>query len=243
MTEVHWRDFGPSDRVLVLTGAGVSAESGIRTFRDAGGLWEDFEITEVASPEGFRRDPRKVWRFYGERRVQARSCQPNPAHRALAALEARLSDRLLLVTQNVDGLHRRAGSRRLIEMHGSLFRSKCTSPGCHGFSSPWDDPEPPKEELPSCPLCGALSRPDIVWFGELLSRANLQSIEAALRTCTVFIAVGTSGAVYPAAGLVHSASSAGAHTILVNKDAAENEGAFDEIILGEAGRVLPILLG
>lgn len=243
MGVVQRRIFGPRDQVVVLTGAGVSAESGIRTFREAGGLWEDFEITEVASPEGFRRDPRKVWRFYGERRLQALACEPNPAHRALAAFEARLADRMSLVTQNVDGLHRRAGSRRVIEVHGSLFRSKCTSPACDGFREPWDDSEPHLDGPPSCPLCGAMSRPDIVWFGELLSRAHLRSIEAALRTCTVFIAVGTSGAVYPAAGLVHAASSAGAHTILVNKDPAENEGAFDEIIQGEAGTVLPILLG
>jgi NAD-dependent deacetylase len=184
-----------------------------------------------------------VWRFYGARRGQAGDCGPNPAHHALAGLEKRLGERMLLVTQNVDGLHRRAGSERLVEIHGNLFRSKCTQIGCDGYMVPWDDPKNHEPELPACPHCGALARPDIVWFGELLNRANLKKVEAAVQSCTVFLAVGTSGAVYPAAGLAHAAHSAGARTILVNKDPAENIGEFDEFVQGLAGAILPQMLG
>lgn len=235
--------FSPTDRLVVLTGAGVSAESGIQTFRDAGGLWEKHDVYDIASPEGFRRDPEKVWRFYGARRDQARDCHPNAAHRALAALERRLGERMLLVTQNVDGLHRRAGSERLIEIHGNLFRSKCTSIGCDGFMVAWEDPFSHPEGLPVCPHCGRMSRPDVVWFGELLNRKDLQAVEKAALSCTIFIAIGTSGAVYPAAGLAHAARSAGARTVLVNKDEAENQGEFDRFVQGKAGETLPMLFG
>lgn len=235
--------FSADDFVVVLTGAGVSAESGIQTFRDAGGLWENHDVYEIASPEGFRRDPEKVWRFYMARRDQAREHHPNPAHRALAALEARLGDRMLLVTQNVDGLHRRAGSRRVVEIHGNLFRSKCTSIGCDGYITPWDDPISHQAGMPTCPHCGSLARPDIVWFGELLNRRDLRTVEEAAVRCTVFVAIGTSGAVYPAAGLAHAARHAGARTVLVNKDPAENLDDFDTFVQGKAGETLPALFG
>lgn len=241
MSSTRPMTFSRTDFVVVLTGAGVSAESGIQTFRDAGGLWEEHDIYEIASPEGFRRDPRKVWRFYAARRDQAKDCHPNPAHRALVALEQRLGDRLLLVTQNVDGLHRRAGSTRIVEMHGNLFRSKCTAIGCDGYHVPWDDPKSHEPEMPVCPHCGSLARPDVVWFGELLNRRDLRTVEDAVQRCTVFVAIGTSGAVYPAAGLAHAARRAGARTVLVNKDPAENLGEFDIFLQGKAGETLPVL--
>ncbi len=157
-------------RLLVLTGAGVSAESGVPTFRDANGLWENHPIEQVATPEGFRDDPGLVWRFYSERRRKARSVQPNPGHGALAAVEERMGDRFLLVTQNVDGLHRRAGSRRLVEMHGSLFETRCFHCDRPPFA---DDSEHVAGDVPECERCAAagprgLLRPAIVWFGEML---------------------------------------------------------------------------
>ncbi len=239
---------GPEASLLVLTGAGVSAESGIPTFRDAGGLWESYPIEKVASPEGFAEDPDLVWRFYSERRLKARECRPNPGHRALAETEARLGERFLLVTQNVDGLHRRAGSRRLVEMHGNLFQSRCSS--CS--RSPFEDEEAyAAGALPYCEICrGAgrrsLLRPHIVWFGELLDPDHLARIEAfmhqAARGRFVYLAVGTSGLVYPAAGLVAAARAHGAETWLVNADPPDNVRAFGEFIQGPSGRVLPELL-
>jgi NAD-dependent deacetylase len=228
--------------LLVLTGAGVSAESGVPTFRSGGGLWEQHPVEQVATPEGFAADPELVWRFYSARRVQARTCEPNPGHRALAALEERLGERLLLVTQNVDGLHRRAGSRRLIEIHGSLFLTRCS--GCD--RAPFDDERiferPP---LPACDACRRLLRPAVVWFGELLDPEHLRAIEVFIargrRRRLVFLAVGTSGAVYPAAGLVDSARAAGGETFLVNADPADNLRRFHHFVQGRSGEVLPAL--
>jgi NAD-dependent deacetylase len=170
---------GEDTRLLVLTGAGVSAESGIPTFRAAGGLWESHPVAQVASPVGFARDPALVWRFYSERRRKASACVPNPGHLALAALEARLGDRFLLATQNVDGLHGRAGSERLVELHGNLFLTRCS----HCSAPPVaDEAEHLGPELPRCPACASrgrdsLLRPHIVWFGEMLDPAHLQRVE------------------------------------------------------------------
>ncbi len=235
---------GPDARLLVLTGAGVSAESGIPTFRDAGGLWESYPVEKVASPEGFAEDPELVWRFYSERR-RARDCAPYPGHRALAEAEARLGERFLLVTQNVDGLHRRAGSRRLIEIHGNLFQSRCSV--CD--RPPFDD-ETAYDSAPLCQTCKdagrrSLLRPHIVWFGELLDPDHLERIEAFMQAASeglVFLAVGTSGIVYPAAGLVSDARAHGAETWLVNADPPDNLRAFHHFIRGPSGRVLPELL-
>jgi NAD-dependent protein deacetylase/lipoamidase len=235
--------------VLVLTGAGVSAESGIPTFRAAGGLWESHPVEEVASPQGFAADPALVWRFYSERRTKAKTCAPNPGHEALVALEDRLGDRFLLATQNVDGLHRRAGSRRLVEMHGNLFRSRCSACDRPAFD---DERVYAEGTLPRCELCrgrgvSSLLRPHIVWFGEMLDPADLRTIDAfmaeAARHRFVFLAVGTSGVVYPAAGLVLSARAAGASTWLVNAEPAENAGMFERYVQGPSGKVLPRLLG
>jgi len=230
-------------RVLVLTGAGISAESGLATFRGAGGLWDGHPVEQVASPEGFAADPELVWRFYSMRRREAAAAAPNDAHRALAALEDRLGDRFLLATQNVDGLHARAGSRRVVELHGTLWRSRCSR--CLRPPIP-DAAFPVEPPLPRC-ACGALLRPDIVWFGEMLDAATTQRVDRFMRGAAgapfVFLAVGTSGHVYPAAGYVQVARFHGAQTWLANLDPAENAGAFDHVVAGPAGTTLPRLLG
>lgn len=234
-------------RLLVLTGAGVSAESGVKTFRDANGLWENHPIEQVATPEGFEADPGLVWRFYSERRRGAKSVHPNPGHLALAEAESRLGERFLLATQNVDGLHHRAGSRRLVEMHGSLFRTRCFECERPAFA---DESLHLAGEVPACDVCAAAGRsgrlrPDIVWFGEMLDPADMRRIgafmEEARRGRFVFLAVGTSGVVYPAAGLVLDARGQGAETWLVNAEPPENRGAFQHFVQGPSGRVLPEL--
>ena len=233
-------------RLLVLTGAGVSAESGVPTFRDANGLWENHPIEKVATPEGFQQDPRLVWRFYSERRRKARDVRPNPGHAALAAAEAKMGDRFLLVTQNVDGLHRRAGSIRLIEIHGNLFLTRCAR--CR--REPFPDESEYLGDPPPCDECqarghAALLRPAVVWFGEVLDPMNLQRIsvfvEEARGGRLVFLAVGTSGVVYPAAGLVLQARAAGAEAWLVNADPPDNARAFHHFVQGPSGKVLPDL--
>jgi NAD-dependent protein deacetylase/lipoamidase len=225
-------------RVLVLTGAGVSAESGIATFRDAGGLWEQHRVEDVASPEGFAADPELVWRFYSERRRSAKRCAPNPGHVALAELEAALGDHFLLATQNVDGLHRRAGHERLVEIHGNLFTSRCADCARAPFADEREYDAPPV-----CDQCGGRLRPHIVWFGEMLDPDDLWRIKRFMRQAErgrfVFLAAGTSGAVYPAAGFVDDARLAGAETWLVNLEPPENAGRFEHFVAGPSGRVLP----
>ena len=223
---------GRSDRVFVLTGAGISAESGIRTFREAGGIWENYRFEEVASPEGWAAHPQAVWRFYSERRAQAIVCQPNAAHRALATLERAMGDRLFLCTQNVDDLHERAGSSRVHHMHGELFRSRCEA--C--ARQPFED-RVAHQTIPQC-FCGASIRPHIVWFGEI--PFDMDQIADALEQCIVFVTVGSSGAVYPAAGFVASVRRR-AHTVYIGPERPDNADAFGECRLGKAGDILPIL--
>jgi len=234
--------------VLVLTGAGVSAESGIPTFRGVNGLWKNKPVERVASMEGFVDDPALVWEFYSERRAGAKDVKPNPGHVALAELEARLGARFLLATQNVDGLHQAAGSRRVIEMHGSLWKSRCSRCDREAFA---DDAVYERTRLPACGKCQArgefaLLRPHIVWFGEYLNPDDLQAIEhfalGARGQPFVFLAVGTSGAVFPAAQLVDQARALGARTWLVNLEPAENDSAFHHVVHGKSGEVLPRLL-
>jgi NAD-dependent deacetylase len=236
-----------STHVLVLTGAGISAESGVPTFRDAGGLWEGHDVTAVASPEGFANDPLLVWRFYSQRRAGMTGIEPNAAHRALVDLERELGDRFLLATQNVDGLHAAAGSERMVEMHGGLMRSRCTR--CD--RPPFADTTAYKPNV--APLCGqckargvdALLRPDIVWFGEMLPPGAMDRIEGFVRTAgrrLVFIAIGTSGLVFPAAGLVDATKRIGGTSWLVNLDPPANVSQFDHVVLGPAARELPALL-
>ena len=228
--------FSPTDRVFVLTGAGISAESGIPTFRGVDGLWRNYRIEEVASPAAWRRDPQLVWEFYSLRRRVAASAQPNAAHIALARLEQRLRGRLLICTQNVDNLHEQAGSQNVLHMHGELFKSRCDS--CR--RPPFEDRnlyEPPAE-IPRC-ACGGRLRPHICWFGEM--PFGLDSIHASLRSCTTFIAVGTSGVVEPAASFVAQVSGR-ARTIYVGPEEPANAAAFTELHLGKAGEALPGLL-
>lgn len=222
-------------RVLVLTGAGISAESGIRTFRDSGGLWENHRVEDVASPLGFKRDPRLVWSFYKKRWEDAINAAPNAAHLALVDLEEKLGDNFQLITQNVDGLHIKAGNRRVWEMHGSLNHCYCTS--CESGYSMQEINR--SEALPLCPACQGLLRPDIVWFGEV--PYYLPEIEEALKSCEIFLIIGTSGAVYPAAGFVMSAKLLGARTIAINLDKPDNLGYVDHFFQGKSGEVLPNL--
>lgn len=223
-------------RVFVLTGAGISAESGIQTFRDAGGLWEQHSVEEVASPAGWAADPSLVWRFYSLRRAQAATVAPNAAHTALAALEIKLADRLFLCTQNVDPLHERAGSRRVFHMHGELMKSRCE----RDHFEPFDDESTYGDggELPRC-RCGARIRPHICWFGEI--PFHMDAVHEALSAANLFVTIGSSGAVYPAAGFVRVASRAGATTVYVGPEEPDNAGAFDECRLGTAAAVVPTL--
>ncbi len=228
----------PEDRVFILTGAGVSAESGIPTFRDANGLWRNIRFEEVASPHSWRRDPRLVWEFYSMRRRRAAAARPNPAHVALAQFENSLGERCFLCTQNVDNLHEQAGSQRVVHMHGELFKSRCEA--CR--REPFEDSnlyEPPAE-LPHCD-CGSAIRPHICWFGEM--PYQLDSIAAALDACTVFMAIGTSGVVEPAASFAARARALRrARTIYVGAESPGNRSLFIECYLGKAGELLPELL-
>jgi NAD-dependent protein deacetylase/lipoamidase len=227
--------FSNADRLFVLTGAGISAESGISTFRDSGGLWDNHRIEDVATPRAWRRNPRLVWDFYSMRRRVASAAKPNPAHFALAALEKSIADRFFLCTQNVDNLHEQAGSQRILHMHGELFKSRCDS--C--FLPPFEDfsfYESPAE-LPRC-SCGGRIRPHICWFGE--TPFELDRIFAALDRCTVFLAIGTSGIVEPAASFAAHAKPH-AQTIYVGPELPSNQSLFDESFLGKAGQLLPSL--
>jgi NAD-dependent deacetylase len=241
-------DLDSRSHVLVLTGAGVSAESGVPTFRDAGGLWEGHDVTAVASPQGFAQDPLLVWRFYSERRAAMAGIAPNAAHRALVALEDQLGDRFLLATQNIDGLHAAAGSRRVVEMHGNLMRSRCTR--CD--RAPFADATAYKPG--TAPMCGqcrqrgvdSALRPDVVWFGERLPPDALDRIEAFVQAAgrdLRFLSVGTSGLVYPAAGLVDATRRVGGRSWCVNLDPPANVGEFDHVVLGPATRELAALFG
>ena len=218
--------------IVILTGAGVSAESGVPTFRGPDGLWEGHRVEDVATPEAFARDPALVQAFYDARRAALARVEPNTAHRALARLDAEWPGGLLLVTQNVDDLHERAGSKRLLHMHGELKRALCT--GC-GAAPAW---EATLSDDPACPRCGAAKlRPDIVWFGEM--PYHMDEIDAALRACDLFVSIGTSGAVYPAAGFVELAARAGAETLELNLEPSAGTPLFDEARHGPAGIMVP----
>jgi len=223
------------DRVFILTGAGISAESGIPTFRDAGGLWRNYRIEEVASPVAWRRDPRLVWDFYSMRRRVAADAKPHAGHRALASLERQLGKRLFLCTQNVDDLHELAGSERVVHMHGELFKSRCDSCDKAAFADrkKYEAPAP----LPVCE-CGGKVRPQICWFGEI--PFELDRIALKLEQCTVFVTIGSSGVVQPAASFA-AACQGRARTIYVGPEAPANEGAFGEWFTGNASQILPSL--
>lgn len=226
---------GADDRVFVLTGAGISAESGLPTFRASDGLWAGHRVEEVCTPEALAANPALVWQFYSERRAQAEKAQPNPAHRALAQLEAKLGERFFLCTQNVDDLHERAGSRNLVHMHGELAKSRCED---ECGRPPVEDRQVYKslDEVGRC-RCGARLRPHIVFFGEIPLEMN--RIERNISECTIMIVVGTSGSVYPAANFVNWARHVGARTVYVGPERPLNVRAFSQIVEGKAGEVLP----
>ena len=219
--------------IVILTGAGISAESGLATFRAADGLWEGHRVEDVATPEAYRRDPKLVHEFYDARRARLGEVEPNPAHKALARLDAEWDGDLLLVTQNVDDLHERAGSKRLLHMHGELTKGWCQA--CDERQS-WSGD---MGEAAECALCGEQGRvrPDIVWFGEM--PYEMDCIEYALRSADLFVSIGTSGAVYPAAGFVQTARYCGARTLEMNLDPSLGSTFFDESRIGPAGKLVP----
>ena len=226
--------------IVVLTGSGISADSGVATFRDAGGLWENQRVEDVATPEAWRRDPAGVWRFYQGRRAKLRGVEPNAAHLALAELErgcAAAGTPFLLVTQNVDDLHERAGSSRLLHMHGELAKLRCEA--CAHSLHDLDSLDP--DRFRPCPACGhARMRPDVVWFGEIPHGLDLIDREVSL--CTHFLALGTSGVVYPAAAFLSLARSAGAHTLVNSLDPPDNLHPTDTFHPGRAAEVVPALI-
>jgi NAD-dependent deacetylase len=224
-------------QVAVLTGAGVSAESGIPTFRDAlTGLWASYRPEDLATLSAFRRNPSMVWSWYRMRRLEIARKEPNPAHHALVRLEARVP-RFTLITQNVDGLHARAGSREVVELHGNIARVKCAD--CGVPVEQFDD----RDEVPHCPSCGGLLRPDVVWFGELLPVAGYERAERAATDAEVFLSIGTSNLVEPAASLPWIAARHGAEVAVVNPSAeGQRTGDRIHLLLGTAARVLPELV-
>jgi NAD-dependent deacetylase len=230
---VEERGLSELNNIVVLTGAGVSAESGIATFRADDGLWEGHRVEEVATPEGYARDPALVHQFYNARRARLRQVTPNAAHEALAQLDAEWPGDFLLVTQNVDDLHERAGSRRLLHMHGELLGGWCLV--CDGRFAWTGD----MGESASCPACGRPGRvrPDIVWFGEM--PYGMERIDAALSRADLFVSIGTSGAVYPAAGFVRTARYHGARTLELNLEPSQGSVFFDESRTGPAGTLVP----
>ena len=228
------------DRVFVLTGAGISAESGLPTFRGAGGIWRGYRAQDVATQEAFRADPEMVWQFYSERRKRHADVMANPAHYALAKLEQTLGDRFFLCTQNVDSLHEQAGSKQVVHMHGRLMQTRCSREGCR--TKPFDDDRlyMRRVEIPNCPECGAILRPHVCWFGEV--PYSMDRIFDQLRVCTLLLTVGSSGVVEPAASFVRMARMHNAKALYVGAEEPANQSFFDEIVLGKAGEVLPGLV-
>ena len=224
-------------RVVVLTGAGVSQESGLRTFRDAQvGLWSQYKPEDLASPEAFTRDPKLVWDWYAWRREAIKGVRPNPGHYALVEME-KLVPEFTLITQNVDGLHRFAGSQNVLELHGNIQKVRCSQ--CGIFTETWvDDPD----SVPTCSNCGGLLRPDVVWFGEPLPRGELEAAVKASRACQVFFSIGTSGVVQPAASLAHAARNNGSVVVEINAEPTPLTPKVDFAFHGKSGELLPDLV-
>ena len=222
--------------ITILTGAGISADSGVPTFRGADGLWRNFRAEELATPEAFERDPRLVWEWYSWRRELIATKQPNDAHRAIASLESRVKD-FWLITQNVDGLHRAARSTKLSEIHGNIWMVRCTACG-----AVTENHLVPLPLLPHCGRCGGLLRPHIVWFGESLHEEDLARCANQLQGCDVLLVIGTSGVVYPAAGFASIAKEAGACVIEVNLDPTPQSDLVDIALRGRAKELVPLLL-
>ncbi len=228
-----------ASRITVLTGAGVSAASGVPTFRGTGGLWRNYRPEELATPDAFRRDPKLVWEWYNWRRELIARCRPNPAHEVLAEWGHRYPG-FILITQNVDGLHEKAGSDDAVRFHGSIWEVLCWN-RCSAAPQRWRDERVPLPDIPPrCPNCQGILRPGVVWFGEPITPGVLQRSLQATR-CNVFLAVGTSAVVYPAAGLIQEASSHGAFTAEINPDATPSTGAVNAAIQAKAEEVLPAI--
>ncbi|GJQ21309.1 MAG: NAD-dependent protein deacylase [Bacteroidia bacterium] len=223
--------------VCVLTGAGVSEESGVPTFRSAGGIWEKFKPEDFARFESFISNPELVWEWYHYRKKVIREVLPNPGHVALAHMQDLVPD-FTLVTQNVDGLHARAGSRDVIELHGNITRSYCVE--CGLFAG--EEEQAVFEKTPRCKECGGLLRPDVVWFGELLPAGALEKAMEAAHRCDVFLSVGTSGVVYPAASIPLAARNAGAYVVEINREYTDLSPRMNETIIGPSGEILPLLV-
>ena len=218
--------------IVILTGAGISAESGLGTFRDAGGLWEQYPLEQVATPEGFAADPALVHRFYNARRAHCRGAEPNAAHRALARLQRAQGGEVVIVTQNVDDLHERGGARGVLHMHGELARARCAA-----CDHRWDAPDEMAVDDP-CPACRTpATRPDVVWFGEM--PYHMEVIREALRRADLFVSIGTSGSVYPAAAFVQDAARAGADTLELNLEPSEGARDFADGRYGPATEIVP----
>jgi len=222
--------------LTILTGAGISADSGVPTFRGADGLWRTFRAEDLATPEAFERDPRLVWEWYNWRRELIATKNPNPAHEAIVELERRCQE-FWLITQNVDGLHPAAGSTKLSEIHGNIWKVRCT--GCGVISENLEIPIP---ILPTCQLCHALLRPHIVWFGESLREEDLRRCDEALRACDLLLIIGTSGIVYPAAGFASVAKHVGALVIEINLESTPQSDLVDLSLQGRAKDLVPLLL-
>jgi NAD-dependent deacetylase len=225
-----------AERVTALTGAGISAESGVPTFRGADGLWQNYRATELATPQAFARDPELVWKFYNWRRQLIHGVTFNAAHRALARLEERIPS-FTLITQNVDGLHILAGSRNVLEIHGDLWKVRCTQ--CHQIST---DRAPDLGPRPTCSACGGLLRPHVVWFGESLDPAVLQGAVAASREAQVMLVIGTSSWVQPAASFSLEAKNHGAFVAEINLEKTPHSQFMDVVLQGKAGEIVPKLL-
>ena len=226
-----------ADRIAVLTGAGASQESGLRTFRDSqDGLWAKYKPTDLASPEAFARDPKLVWDWYAWRREAIKGVRPNAGHYALVEMENRIPT-FTLITQNVDGLHRFAGSRNVLELHGNILRVRCAD--CGTFTEIWGDDS---ESVPRCEACGGLLRPDVVWFGEALPRAELEAAVSAAREAQVFFSIGTSGVVQPAAALAHAARNKGSVVVEINAEPTPLTPKTDYAFHGKSGEILPELV-
>lgn len=220
------------NKIVILTGAGISAESGLGTFRDTGGIWSQYDLAEVATPEGFARNPKLVHDFYNARRANCSAAAPNAAHAAIARLQTEYPGEVILITQNIDDLHERSGACPVIHMHGELLQALC-----HSCGQRWPAPDVMAHDAP-CPRCGrASTRPDVVWFGEI--PYHMDEIGAHLREADLFAAIGTSGQVYPAAGFVAEARSHGAKTVEINLERSDISDAFDDWIIGPASRAVP----
>jgi NAD-dependent deacetylase len=226
-----------SHDVAILTGAGISQESGLRTFRDKlDGIWGEYRPEDLATPEAFERNPQLVWEFYSMRRLKGMEVKPNPGHFALAEMEKHYQS-FTLITQNVDGLHQKAGNRNAVELHGNITRVKCKN-GCCVLQE-WDDTA---EIIPKCPNCGAYLRPDVVWFGEMLPAKELESAFLAAQKCEVFLSIGTSAQVQPAASIPLIAKKSGALLVEINAERTQITPCVDYFLMGKSGEILPELI-